>query len=252
MSKRKRVAVIGCAGKMGQTVCRYLLSHDDYTLAACIDVTRVGDDVGEVIGFGVTGVKVASNLQSVLSEAEVDVAIDFTTPDSVVANAAICLQNRISVLIGTTGISSEDASKLENLAEKMQAGVLIVPNFAIGAILMMEFARKAAKYMQAAEIIELHHPQKLDRPSGTALKTRHGMLEELKKLDSIASEELIPIHSVRLPGLVAHQSVILGDIGQTLTIRHDSLNRDSFMPGIGLALKQLSGLTGLKIGLDLP
>jgi 4-hydroxy-tetrahydrodipicolinate reductase len=249
---RKRVAVIGCAGKMGQTVCRYLLSHDDYTLAAGIDVTRVGDDVGEVIGFGVTGLKVASNLQTVLAEAKIDIAIDFTRPDTVVANTAICLQNKIPVLIGTTGISSEDAAKLENLANNMQSSVLIVPNFAIGAILMMEFARKAAKYMPAAEIIELHHPQKLDRPSGTALKTRLGMLEEVGKAGADNADELIPIHSVRLPGLVAHQSVILGDIGQTLTIRHDSLNRDSFMPGIGLALQQLTSFTGLRIGLDLP
>lgn len=249
---RKRVAVIGCAGKMGQTVCRYLLSHDDYTLAAGIDVNRIGDDLGEVIGFGATGIKVASNLQQVLAEAEVDIAIEFSRPDTVVANTAICLQNNIPVLIGTTGISGEDCSKLENLAVKMKTSVMIVPNFAIGAILMMEFARKAAKYMQSAEIIEMHHPQKLDRPSGTALKTRAGMLEATNAGDSTEADELIPIHSVRLPGLVAHQSVILGDIGQTLTIRHDSLNRDSFMPGIGLALEQLQGFTGLKIGLDLP
>ncbi|MFZ5950486.1 MAG: 4-hydroxy-tetrahydrodipicolinate reductase [Candidatus Rifleibacteriota bacterium] len=248
---RKKVAVIGCAGKMGQTLCRYLLSHDDYTLAAGIDVTRVGDDLGEVIGFGATNVKVASNLQSVLTEAQIDIAIDFTTPATVVNNAAICLQNRIPVLIGTTGISSEDATKLENLAVKMQASVLIVPNFAIGAILMMEFARKAVKYMQNVEIIEMHHPQKLDKPSGTAIKTRLGMLEELDRLDRASTEDNIPIHSVRLPGLVAHQSIIFGDIGQTLTIRHDSLNRDSFMPGIGLALKQLTTFTGLRIGLEL-
>lgn len=249
---RKRVAVIGCAGKMGQTLCRYLLSHDDYTLAAGIDVSRVGDDIGEVSGFGITGVKIASNLQSVLAEAKIDIAVEFTRPDTVVANTAICLQNKIPVLIGTTGISSEDASKLENLAKNMQTSVLIVPNFAIGAILMMEFSRKAAKYMQAAEIIELHHPQKLDRPSGTALKTRQGMLEEMGPNKQEDADELIPIHSVRLPGLVAHQSVILGDIGQTLTIRHDSLNRDSFMPGIGLALKQLQTFVGLKVGLNLP
>lgn len=178
-------------------------------------------------------------------------AIDFTIPSVVVANAAICLQTGVPVLIGTTGISSEDNVKLDNLARKMNTSVMIVPNFAIGAILMMEFSRKAAKYMKAAEIIELHHPQKVDKPSGTALKTRQGMLEELKMENESANEDCIPIHSVRLPGLVAHQTVMFGDIGQTLTIRHDSLNRDSFMPGIGLALHRLGTFKGLKIGLDL-
>jgi 4-hydroxy-tetrahydrodipicolinate reductase len=236
---------------MGQVVCRYLLSHQEFDLAACIDVSRVGDDIGEVIGLGNSGIKIVSNLPAALTEAKVDMAIDFTTPQTVVANAAICLQNHVPVLIGTTGISSEDNLKLDKLARNMNTSVMIVPNFAIGAILMMDFARKAAKYMNCAEIIEMHHPQKLDRPSGTALKTRNGMLESMKQMADKDPDETIPIHSVRLPGLVAHQTVIFGDIGQTLTIRHDSLNRDSFMPGIGLALKQLETFKGLKVGLEL-
>ena len=248
--KRKKVAVIGCAGKMGQVVCRYLLSHSNYELAAGIDVSRAGDDLGNMLGLGNTGIIISQNLQTTISESHIDAAIDFTTPESVVANAAVCLQAKVPVLIGTTGISQEDQVKLDNLAQKMNSGVMIVPNFAIGAILLMDFARKAARYMKNVEIIELHHPQKLDKPSGTAIRTRQGILEELGINDESLPEE-VPIHSVRLPGLVAHQEVIFGDIGQTLTIRHDSLNRDSFMPGIGLALSQIHTFTGLRIGLDI-
>lgn len=248
--KRKKIAVIGCAGKMGQVVCRYLLSHNNYELAAGIDCNRAGDDLGSVLGLGNTGITISPNLQSTIAETRIDAAIDFTTPDSVVANSAVCLQAKVPVLIGTTGISQEDQVKLGHLAQKMESAVLIVPNFAIGAILMMDFARRAARYMKNVEIIELHHPQKLDRPSGTAIKTRQGILEELGIKDESLVEE-VPIHSVRLPGLVAHQEVIFGDIGQTLTIRHDSLNRDSFMPGIGLALEQINSFTGLRVGLEI-
>jgi len=248
--KRKKIAVIGCAGKMGQVVCRYLLSHNNYELAAGIDVNRAGDDLGSVLGLGSTGITIPQNLQSTISETRIDAAIDFTTPDTVVTNAAVCLQAKVPVLIGTTGISQEDQVKLGHLAQKMETAVLLVPNFAIGAILMMDFAKRAARYMKNVKIIELHHPQKLDKPSGTAIKTRQGILEELGIKDESLVEE-VPIHSVRLPGLVAHQQVIFGDIGQTLTIRHDSLNRDSFMPGIGLALEQIHSFTGLRVGLEI-
>jgi len=248
--KRKKVAVIGCCGKMGQVVCRYLLAHNEYELAAGIDSTRSGDDLGAVLGLGTTGIQVSANLQTTLSDAKIDIAIDFTVPDAVVSNTAICLQAKIPVLIGTTGINQEDQIKLDNLARKMNTAVMIVPNFAIGAILMMDFARKAAKYMKNVEIIEMHHPQKLDKPSGTAIRTRQHILDELGIKDESTAEQ-VPIHSVRLPGLVAHQTVMFGDIGQTLTIRHDSLNRDSFMPGIGIALSQMYSFTGLKVGLEI-
>ena len=140
---------------------------------------------------------------------------------------------------------------LAELARENNTGIMIVPNFAIGAILMMNFAKMAAKYMKAAEIIELHHDQKVDKPSGTAIKTRKGMLEATGRISEMDNADLIPIHSVRLPGLVAHQEVILGDLGQTLTIRHDSISRDSFMPGIAIALKQMGSFTGLRVGIEL-
>jgi len=248
--KQKRIAVIGCAGKMGAVVCRYLLANNHYELVAGIDTTRVGDDLGSVLGLGNLGIPVSSNLQATLSEAMVDIAIDFTVPDSVMGNAAVCLQAKIPVLIGTTGISPEDRVKLDNLAQKMNTAVMIVPNFALGAILMMQFARKAAKYMKNVEIIEMHHPQKLDKPSGTALRTRQEILSEMGITDESSADQ-VPIHSVRLPGLVAHQTVMFGAIGETLTIRHDSMNRESFMPGIGLALEQIQKFSGLKIGLEI-
>ncbi|GAB4275765.1 MAG: 4-hydroxy-tetrahydrodipicolinate reductase [Candidatus Rifleibacteriota bacterium] len=246
---KKRIAVIGCVGKMGQTLCKYLSDHKDFSLDACVDITRVGEDIGEVIGLGKTGIIIENDIKSIL--ADIDMAVDFTTPASVVSNAIICLQQKVPVLIGTTGISAEDSQKLDKLARENDTSVMIVPNFAIGAILMMDFAKKAARYMKAAEIIEQHHPQKLDKPSGTALKTRLGMIEELRNANVQVNEDSVPIHSVRLPGLVAHQTVIFGDVGQTLTIRHDSLSRDSFMPGIALALNRLTTFKGLKIGLDL-
>ncbi|HEY9072482.1 MAG TPA: 4-hydroxy-tetrahydrodipicolinate reductase [Candidatus Ozemobacteraceae bacterium] len=254
-----RVCVIGCLGKMGQVVCRGLLSSSEYELAAGVDTARSGDDLGAVLNLGHLDVPISSNLQTVLSDAKVDIAIDFTTPASVTSNVATCLQESVPVLVGTTGITPEDVEKLAHLSKKMATPVLIAPNFAIGALLMMEFARKAAKYMPHAEIIELHHPQKLDKPSGTALRTRDGMIEAIRQaprkgtasIEDKADDELVPIHSVRLPGFTAHQEVIFGDTGQCLTVRHDSFQRESFLPGIFLGLKQLQALKGLKIGLEL-
>lgn len=249
MSK-PRVCVIGCSGKMGQVICRGLLASQEFQLVAGVDVTRVGDDLGQVINSGQLGIPVTTNLQATLSDANVDVAIDFTGPHAVTANVAQCLQEKVAVLVGTTGMSPEDVEKLRHLSEKMGSPVLIVPNFAIGALLMMEFAQKAARFMPHVEIIELHHPQKADKPSGTAKRTRECMLEVMGRED-LEDPTLVPIHSVRLPGLVAHQEVIFGDVGQLLTIRHDSFQRESFMPGVLLGLKQLAKTRGLKVGLDL-
>ena len=167
-------------------------------------------------------------LADVLGDA--DVVVDFTAPGSALQNALDCLAAGVHVVIGTTGF---DAAPL---AQARGANVLIAPNFAIGAVLMMRFAVEAAQHMAAAEIIELHHDQKLDAPSGTAALTAALMAQA-------TGGEPPPIHSVRLPGLVAHQEVILGDLGQTLTIRHDSLNRESFMPGVLLAVRRIAGLT---------
>jgi len=199
-----RVGVAGADGRMGRTVCDAVEGAEDLELAGRADPA-----------LGVT-------LEQVLPE--VEVVVDFTQPEAALANARACLAAGVHVVIGTTGF---EAAELEGEAG---ANVFVAPNFAIGAVLMMRFAAAAREHMASAEIVELHHDGKLDAPSGTAKRTA-----ELMGGD-------VPIHSVRLPGLVAHQEVILGDVGQTLTIRHDSVDRSSFMPGVLLAVRRVGSL----------
>ena len=199
-----KVAVAGAAGRMGQTVCAAVEGADDMQLIGRAD-PALQTSVADVVG-------------------DADVLVDFTQPDQALDNARTAVAAGVHVVIGTSGF---DASKLDELSG---ANVLFCPNFAIGAVLMMQFAVEASKHMARAEIIELHHDGKLDAPSGTAARTAELMQGE------------VPIHSVRLPGLVAHQEVILGDVGQTLTIRHDSINRESFMPGVLLAIRKVGSL----------
>ena len=199
-----RVGVAGADGRMGRTVCDAVEGAEDLELAGRADPA-----------LGVT-------LEQVLPE--VEVVVDFTQPEAALANARACLAAGVHVVIGTTGF---DVAELQGARG---ANVFVAPNFAIGAVLMMRFATEASRHMARAEIIELHHDRKLDAPSGTAARTAALMEGE------------VPIHSVRLPGLVAHQEVILGDVGQTLSIRHDSIDRESFMPGVLLAVRRVSDL----------
>jgi 4-hydroxy-tetrahydrodipicolinate reductase len=199
-----RVGVAGAAGRMGQTVCAAVEDAGDMVLAGRAD-PALGTALDAILG-------------------DVDVVVDFTRPDTALENALACVAAGVHVVIGTTGFDAEP------LKEARGANVFIAPNFAIGAVLMMRFATEASRHMAKAEIVELHHDQKLDAPSGTAARTADLM------------EGDVPIHSVRLPGLVAHQEVILGDVGQTLTIRHDSVNRESFMPGVLLAVRKVASL----------
>jgi 4-hydroxy-tetrahydrodipicolinate reductase len=204
------VAVAGAAGRMGATVCSAVQRADDMELVARADPS-LGVDLGEALAAGP------------------DVLVDFTIPTTALQNARTAVAAGVHVVIGTTGF---DLSELDGLRG---ANVFVAPNFAIGAVLMMQFATQAARHMASAEIIELHHDRKLDRPSGTAARTA--------KLMEEAGGGEVPVHSVRLPGLVAHQEVILGDVGQTLTIRHDSVDRESFMPGVLLAVRRVGELT---------
>jgi 4-hydroxy-tetrahydrodipicolinate reductase len=213
-----RVAVAGAAGRMGQTVCAAVEGADDMELVARAD-PALGTSVQEAL------------------DQNPAVLVDFTTPDTALANARLAVQAGVHVVIGTTGF---DAAALESL-DGAQANVFVAPNFAIGAVLMMRFAQEAVRHMARAEIIELHHDRKLDAPSGTAKLTAARMQEAAPELGEI------PIHSVRLPGLVAHQEVILGDVGQTLTIRHDSVDRESFMPGVLLAIRRVGELDASPI-----
>jgi 4-hydroxy-tetrahydrodipicolinate reductase len=204
-----RVGVAGAAGRMGSTACDAITAADDLELSGRADPV-LGTPLAAIIP-------------------DCDVVVDFTRPDAVVGNARECVAAGVHVVIGTSGFA---VAELEGLSG---ANILFAPNFAIGAVLMMQFAAQAAKIMPTAEIIELHHDGKIDAPSGTAARTAELMAD--------ASGRPAPvIHSVRLAGLVAHHEVILGDVGQTLTIRHDSLNRESFMPGMLLAIRRVGSL----------
>jgi 4-hydroxy-tetrahydrodipicolinate reductase len=205
-----RVAVAGAAGRMGQTVCRAVEAAPDMQLTGRADPA------------------LDTALSQVLNDA--DVLVDFTIPTSAVANAREAAKAGVHVVIGTTGFDPAE------LNDATGANVFIAPNFAVGAVLMMQFAVQAARHMAKAEIIELHHDRKVDAPSGTAARTAALMAE------ASPTHATPPIHSVRLPGLVAHQEVILGDVGQTLTIRHDSTDRESFMPGVLLAIRRVGTL----------
>jgi 4-hydroxy-tetrahydrodipicolinate reductase len=213
--RRIRVAVAGAAGRMGATVCEAVEGASDMELVARAD---------PALGVSLT---------QALEDARPDVLVDFTIPSTAVGNAHEAVAAGVHVVIGTTGFAPGALDDLRGAG----ANVFVAPNFAIGAVLMMQFAATAARHMQSAEIIELHHDRKLDRPSGTAARTAALMRDAAGE-----AERDVPIHSVRLPGLVAHQEVILGDVGQTLTIRHDSIDRVSFMPGVLLAVRRVGAL----------
>jgi 4-hydroxy-tetrahydrodipicolinate reductase len=216
-----RVAVSGAAGRMGQAVCETVEGAGDTELVAKAD-PALGVALADVLG-------------------EADVVVDFTTPDTALANAVACLEAGVHVVVGTTGF---DLEQLRRAAEASQANCFVAPNFAIGAVLLMEVAQKIAPHMPECEIVELHHDKKLDAPSGTAKRTA-------ELIATAGGNVHEPIHSVRLPGLVAHQEVIFGGAGQTLSVRHDSIDRHSFMPGVLLAVQKVGGLSErFTVGLE--
>jgi 4-hydroxy-tetrahydrodipicolinate reductase len=219
-----RVGVAGAAGRMGETVCGAVEGAEDMELVGRAD---------PLLG---------TTLAEVLEGAEV--VVDFTRPDTALENALACLRAGVHVVIGTTGFDPSPVREALAAEGGPPANVIIAPNFAIGAVLMMRFAAEAARHMAKAEIIELHHDGKLDAPSGTAARTAELMADA-------SGHGPPPIHSVRLPGLVAHQEVILGDVGQTLSIRHDTISRESFMPGVLLAVRRIGTLEEpLVVGLE--
>ncbi|HXW33823.1 MAG TPA: 4-hydroxy-tetrahydrodipicolinate reductase, partial [Acidimicrobiales bacterium] len=226
-----------------------------------------GIDLRQVIGEDAGGVQISGALDD-LESARAQVAVDFTVADQVMGNLTWCSESGVHTVVGTTGISSTELSELENLFSASDANCIIAPNFAIGAVLMMRFAELAAPFMDGVEVIELHHDGKVDSPSGTAIQTAQRLSRARLASgssswhpDRTAKEVIsggrgargpggVRIHSVRLPGLVAHQEVILGAVGQSLTLRHDAYDRSSFMPGVLMAVKAVSGQRGLTVGLD--
>ncbi|HEX6687528.1 MAG TPA: 4-hydroxy-tetrahydrodipicolinate reductase [Solirubrobacterales bacterium] len=216
-----RVAVSGAAGRMGRTVCEAVEGAEGMDLVAKAD-PALGVELADVLG-------------------DADVVVDFTTPDTALANAKACLQAGVHVIVGTTGF---DLDALRGAAEASEANCFVAPNFAIGAVLLMEVAQTIARHMPECEIVELHHDRKLDAPSGTAKRTA-------ELIAAAGGNVHEPIHSVRLPGLVAHQEAIFGGEGQTLSIRHDSIDRVSFMPGVVLAVRRVADLPDrFTVGLE--
>ena len=240
-----KVAVLGAKGRMGAETVAAIESANDLTLSSALDL---GDSLDQLIKTGT------------------EVIVDFTHPDSVMKNLEFAITNGIHVVVGTTGFDDKKLSELKNLLSKnTKVGALIAPNFGLGAVLMMQFSQKAAQYFESVEIIELHHANKVDAPSGTAIRTAELITDarQQSKKGSMpdASKTIIPgargakvgdvpIHSVRSHGYVAHQEVIFGDAGETLSIRHDSINRAGFMPGVLIGVRNVAKHPGLTVGLE--
>ena len=243
-------------------VCKSVAETEDLALVAAIDRSRVGQGIGQMIGHPGVDAPVSDELDRLL-QAEVDVAIDFTHPAVVMDDVRWCIAHAVHLVVGTTGITEQDLKEIADLLsdEGHESNVIVAPNFALGAVLMQRFAAQAARYFPAVEIIELHHDQKVDAPSGTAIATARRIQEDrgeawqgppAESLEAVRGGDVegVRVHSVRLPGLVAHQEVIFGGLGQTLTIRHDSIDRSSFMPGVLLAARAVMTRKGLTVGLE--
>jgi len=240
-----KVAVLGAKGRMGAETVAAIESANDLTLSAALDL---GDSLDQLVKTGT------------------EVVVDFTHPDSVMKNLEFAINNGIHVVVGTTGFDDKKLSDLKNLLSKNpKVGALIAPNFGLGAVLMMQFSQKAAQYFESVEIIELHHANKVDAPSGTAIRTAELITDARKQSKKGAMPDAsktiipgargakvgdVPIHSVRSHGYVAHQEVIFGDAGETLSIRHDSINRSGFMPGVLIGVRNVAKYPGLTIGLE--
>lgn len=242
------VGVTGALGSMGRMVCAALAADPEVRLAAAVDPFYADKQTaGERAGGYPPGVPHFLTLAEALAASQLDVLVDFTRPKAVFDNIVAALEAGVAAVVGTTGLSAEQLERIEECAREQGKAVFIAPNFALGAVLMMRFAAEAGRYFSSCEIIELHHERKLDAPSGTAQRTAT-LISEARA--EAGGQPPIPIHSVRLPGLVAHQEVIFGGLGETLTIRHDSLSRECFMPGMLLAVKRVPQLQGLIVGLE--
>jgi 4-hydroxy-tetrahydrodipicolinate reductase len=257
-----RVAVIGANGRMGMEVCRAIVQEHDLEVVAAIDRSGAGGHIIRYSDDPSRDVVVSDDLGEI-ERARCEVAVDFTHPDAVLDNVRWLIEHHVHAVVGTTGIGPDDLAEIERLLEKEggRSGVIVAPNFAIGAVLAERFAAEAVRFFPAVEIIELHHDRKADAPSGTALSAARRLAGERadayrgpdrESLEGSRGGDVqgVRVHSVRLPGLVAHQEIILGGPGQILTIRHDSMDRSSFMPGVLMAIRSVAGRPGLTVGLE--
>ncbi len=258
-----KVAVSGASGRMGKEVVKMVLEDPELKLVAAVDHYGEGQDAASLVGLPDCGVSLTRDLEETLIRTGPDVLVDFTIPQSAVVNTSVAIRCGVRPVIGTTGFTPEDIAELDKQCQERGIGGLIAPNFSIGAILMMKFAAQAAKYMPHVEIIEFHGDQKLDAPSGTAIKTAELIAENRRELrqGNPEEEETIEgsrggyyngfrIHSVRLPGVFAQQEVVFGGYGQTLKIRHDSFERAGYMPGVNIAVKKVLQTTGMVYGFE--
>ncbi len=255
-----RVVVQGALGKMGQEVVSALCREPELEVVGASELQVTEEHLPLPDGSGT--VPFSSNLDYILTSCQPDVLVDFTVAQAIMPAVRIATKQGVNLVIGTTGLTSSELSEIDQLSQAHQVGAVVSPNFALGAVLMIHLAKIAAKYLDYAEIIELHHHQKIDAPSGTALSTAKAMAKargkpfcqpsEQENVSASRGEQVdgVTIHSVRLPGLLAHQEVILGGPGQTLSIRHDTISRECFMPGVILAIKGVGKHKGLVYGLD--
>ncbi|CAH2715759.1 4-hydroxy-tetrahydrodipicolinate reductase [Neobacillus rhizosphaerae] len=259
-----KIIIAGPRGRMGSEAVKLVTTTEQFKLVAVLDHKYGGMMLSDVAGFQtISNVPIYTNIENCLQEVEADVLIDLTTPEVGMYHAKAALEHNVRPVVGTTGFTKENLAELERLSYEKELGCIIAPNFAIGAVLMMKFSQLAAKYFYDVEIIEMHHDQKLDAPSGTAVKTaelisdvretkKQGHPNEKETIDGArgADYDGMHIHSVRLPGLIAHQQVLFGSDGQTLTIRHDSYNRASFMSGVKVAVETVMKQNNFVYGLE--
>jgi len=259
----KRIVMFGICGKMGTSISRELLEEEGIELVGGLDIKNIGADIGEILIGNKTGHKVYDSYDDI-KRLNPDIIVDFTNADAAKKNINWAIDNGINIIVGTTGLSKKDLASIESRALKSTSKTLIVPNFSIGAVIMVKISKMISKYFDNCEIIELHHDKKRDAPSGTSLFSAEqiGLCKIFNKsrLKEGETESVegsrgglangIHIHSVRLPGLLAHQNIIFGTKGQTLSIRHDSIDRSSFYPGIILAIRNLDKLPGYTFGLE--
>jgi 4-hydroxy-tetrahydrodipicolinate reductase len=254
-----KIVVHGACGKVGKVLLETIRPDSGVQIVGAVDIKSGGAEISLPDG---ARIPFSTNLEQIIKATQPAVMVDFSLAPATLPAARIAVQHKVHIVIGTTGLTAGNLAEIDSLAKANGVGAIVASNFALGAVLMMRFARLAAKYMDYAEIIELHHPAKLDAPSGTALNTARAMTEYRGRPFSATADSGknlpsrgenvsgIPIHSVRLAGLMAHQEVILGGLGQTLTIRHDTINRECYVPGVLLAVSEVAKHQGLVQGLE--
>ncbi len=261
---KMRIGVVGAAGRMGQEVLRALANDDRFETVLAIDHNSVGDSIRQFTGGKGPDIAIEAKLGSALDRVPCDAIVDFTIHTSAAQHAISAIKRKVPAVIGTTGMSDPQQREIAQWCKENATPAIYAPNFAVGAVLMMRFSQLAAKYMADVEIIELHHDRKADAPSGTAMLTaelisdartqppQRKVSNPVVKIEGVRGGKYkdVPVHSVRLPGFVAHQRVIFGGMGETLTIQHDSMDRTSFMVGVKLCLSEVRNLSGFVVGMD--